>query len=150
MRNIIIKSISFFFVTAMLVSCGEHDDVVYDPNTGQTFVFFSEDGSNINFDQSMPETGSVEVQVAVSNLSSSARTVQLSIVDEETDATSDQYILETSLTIPANEYFGTITVSGVYDNLTTSRVNLVLIISSIEGDNPSISEVTHTVALKQV
>ena len=150
MRNLILKSIGFLLLTVVLVSCGEHDDVVYDPNTGQAFVFFSEDGSSIDFDQTMPETGSVEVQVAVSNLSSSARDVQLSIVAEETDATADQYILETSLTIPANEYFGTFTVSGVYDNLTTLRVNLVLIISSIEGDNPSISEVTHTVALKRV
>ena len=36
----IMKKLSILLLSIMVFSCGEHEDVIYDPNTSATFAFF--------------------------------------------------------------------------------------------------------------
>ena len=142
----IMKKLSILLVSIIAFSCGEHENVIYDPNTSSTFTFFDSQTSAIevlNTDISR----SAEITVGVSTLSSSDRTVTLSVNEDLTTADSESYDVGTEVLIPANEYFGTVTITGYPDNLVTAEVvNIVLNIDSV-SDGGVTSTGVHSVSL---
>ena len=132
-----------------LTSCGDFDEQIFDPTSDQTFAFFTGASSSINVVQGDSETTSVDIEVGVSTISTVARTVTVGIDETNTSATPNQYTLMGTATIPPNEFFGTFTVSGNFDDLSTSTVALVLLIEDTSDEGSATSSETHTVTLRR-
>lgn len=141
--------IKFLAISILLTSCGDFEPVIFDPNTGQTLVFFSKATSALEV--TIDETGSVDVQIGVNTLSSSDRTVTVAVNTDPTLTTADpeNYSVPTTVVIPANEYFGQLTITGVDNSVETTAEIITINIVSIEGDG-QISNANHTVSIFQV
>jgi len=134
-------------LSLILSSCGDFEPVVYDNVNGQTLAFFDKSTSSLEI--VIDDVGSVDVQIGSSTLSSSARTVTVSVVQENTTADPASYSFSPSVTIPANEYFGTLTISGVDNNVETTAETLTLKLDSVEGSGIT-SSATHAVSIFQI
>ena len=110
-------------------SCGDFEPVIFDPLTGQTLAFFPNTSSDLEV--LINETATISVSVSVNTLSSSDRTVAISVDSDNTTATSGMYNFDSTVTIPANEFTGTFSVTGIDDGLTTSPVLLTLKLDSV-------------------
>jgi len=122
--------IPFILVIALVFqSCEETQSPIYDGS--QTLAYF--DGTSATLEVLINETGEIEIPVNVSTLSSSDRTVTVSVNDATTTATAGQYSFNGSVTIPANTYFSSFTLTGLDDNLDTTGVTLSLQIDGVDG-----------------
>lgn len=115
-KYILIIAILFAFV-----SC-EEENIVFDKENGQEAVSFSTTKYNV----SVPTEGlNIEVPVNVTTISTVDRTYNVSAEDtNEEDAVN--YALG-SVTIPAGEYSGILTVSLNFDPLTEGKVYSLLV-----------------------
>ena len=116
----------FLIITLMMIvlsSC-EEDKIIFDGN--QTLVAFS--SNTVDLPIQIDATGSVDVAVDITTLSTSERTFNVTVVEDETTAGAASYSFG-SIVVPANEYNGTLTINGVDDNVTTTPEKLVLKIS---------------------
>lgn len=140
------KKIAILFIGAlfMFTSCEETQSPIYDGS--QTLAYFN--GTSSTLEVEINDTNTIDLSVGVSTLSSAARTVNISVDIDNTTATSGMYTFPTTVTIPANEFFGTFTVTGIDDGLTTAGVTLSLKIDSVDGGVGS-SRV-HTVRLVEI
>jgi len=141
MKNIIKLIIVCLFVS----SCGDQEEVIYDPTTGQTLAFFG--SANTTLEIEINDSNTATIQVGVSSISSSDRTLTIS-VDESSTATPAMYSFNSSVTIPANEYFGTINFTGIDMGLTAEGATLVLNIDPIDGG--VVSSQNHTINLIEI
>jgi hypothetical protein len=137
--------IKLFIACAFLVSCGDFEEVIYDGVNGQTLAFFNQSSSPLEVE--INTTNTVDVEIGVSTLSTSERTVNVS-ADEASTADAAMYSFSGTVTIPANKYFGTLTVTGIDEGLTTESKTLIL---NLEDANGIIaSSTSHTVTLVEV
>nr|AOE10552.1 hypothetical protein [uncultured bacterium] len=145
----IMKKLSIFLLSLIVFSCGEHEDVIYDPLTSTTFTFF--DAQNTALELLDSDTSrTAEISVGVSTLSSSDRTVTLSVNEELSTADSASYDVISEVLIPANEYFGTATITAYPDNLVIAEtVTIVLNIDSV-SDGGITSSAVHSVGLSVI
>ena len=121
--------IPFLLVMALAFqACEETQSPIYDGS--QTLAYF--DGTSANLEVIINQTGEITVPVGVSTLSSTDRTVSVSAAASST-ATAGQYSFNGSVTIPANSYSGSFTVTGIDDGLTTDGVSLDLQIDGVDG-----------------
>ena len=120
-------------VTLVFQACEPTESVIYDGS--QTLAYF--DGISATLEVEINSTGEITIPVNVSTLSSSERTITVSAVEAASSATAGQYSFNSTVTIPANTYFGSMTLTGIDDGLTTDGVVLILQIDSVEGGNPS-------------
>lgn len=151
MKNLKYIKIILVIFTLSLISCdGDNGNVDFNPNSGQTIVGFTESITRLTFENGVPETGLATIEVGTTSLRNNARTVQISIDEENSTSTPDMYTIGSSVTIPANEFVGALNLSGNFDNLSTSTKSLFLIITSINEDGAIISEDSHRVLLKKV
>ena len=143
MKNLI----KFLAISLLFTACGDFEPVVFDPNTGQTLVFFSKttDALEVTID----DTGSVDVQIGVNTLSSQDRTVNVTVNSDLTTANSENYSVPATVVIPANEYFGQLTVTGVDVSVETTAEIITINLVSIEGGG-QISKANHTISIFQV
>jgi hypothetical protein len=142
MRNFI----KIFVIGLLLSSCGEFEPVIFDPNTGQTLAYFGR--STTALEVLINESNSATIPIGVNTLSSTDRTVSISVSASST-ASPDMYVVPTSVTIPANQYSGSITVTGIDNGLTTAPVTLILKLDSV-SDGGVTSSATHTVTLVEI
>lgn len=95
-------------------SCRDsYDDYVED--RGATIGFTS-----LPFEVALPPGGEINgfpIPYFVTSVSSSDRTFQIEIVEEETTLTADNYTIVTEVTIPANERSGSFPFYGVNNSL---------------------------------
>lgn len=134
-------------VALLLNSCGDFEPVIYDNQNGPALAFFN--ASKTNLEVVIDDVGTAEIQVGVSTLSSSDRTVTVEVVDGDvTTADPSTYSFNGSVTIPANSYFGTLTIDGIDNGVETSKETIGLKITSADGATPSSS--THIVDIFQV
>jgi len=142
----IMKKLSLLLLSIIVFSCGEHEDVIYDPNTSTTFAFFDSTTTTMEvFLGDAPLTKSITV--GVSTISSENRTVTLSVDEELSTASAASYDVNLEVTIPANEYFGTTTVTAITDELTLcTTANVLLKIVSV-SDGGNVSTAAHSVGM---
>ncbi|EDP97986.1 hypothetical protein KAOT1_12252 [Kordia algicida OT-1] len=140
------KKIAILFIGAlfMFTSCEETQSPIYDGS--QTLAYFN--GTSSTLEVEINDTNTVDISVGVSTTSSTDRTVMVSVDADNTSATSGMYSFSSTVTIPANEFFGTLTVTGIDDGLTTAGETLSLKIDSVDGGVGS-SQV-HTVSLVEI
>ena len=121
------KKLSYIFLTltvfAGLMSCDENEAPIYD-GSGTPLVSFVD--SSVNLEIVIDDNGSVPVSVSVSSLSSEDRTFDLTVNVDETDAPAGSYTVPTSVTIPANSYFGEFTITGTDNNVDTTPTTLTV------------------------
>ncbi len=137
--------IKLFIACAFLVSCGDFEEVIYDGVNGQTLAFF--DGSSSALEVEINQTNTLTVRVGVSTLSSTARTVSVS-ADAASTADAAMYSFDSTVTIPANEYFGELTVTGIDAGLTTDAKTLILNLDDSAGIVGSSG--SHTISLVEI
>ncbi len=126
--NMKLKKVLMIFtiiVSSLFTSCDDNK-VIYDPATGQSLAFFSETSVSLPVFVGSSET--IEVIVGISTISSSDRTLTVSLNEKDTKANSDQFTFDSTVTIPANEYFGTISITGIDEMLDTSPTKIVLML----------------------
>lgn len=143
-----IKLILVFFVMVTFLGCDQNDvpiNTVF--NGSQTLVAFQ--GATSTLAVTIDATGTVTVTIEASTASTSDRTVNVSI-DESSTANPENYSLSsTSVTIPANEYFGSLTINGVDNSVETVAETIILNIDSTSFDS-TINSTQHTVNIFQV
>lgn len=142
----IMKKITLLLLTIIAFSCGEHENVIYDPNTSTTFATFAANSTTLEVylgDDPLSDT----ISVSVSTLSSEDRTVVLAVDEELSTAAVDSYNVDLQVTIPANEYFGTANITALTDELTLcTTATVVLNIVSV-SDGGDFSGAAHSVGM---
>jgi hypothetical protein len=98
--------LSIFFV-----SCGEADTAVYNgESSNQTLLSFSDAFYTLPIE--VDAEGSVDIILNSSTKSDSDRTFPVTIIAEESNADPRTYNLPSSITIPAGEFQGVLTITG--------------------------------------
>jgi len=111
----------------MVVSC-EEDLVVYDVDNGQQVVAFNSPAS-VDLPVAIEGGSSVDLEIGVTTQSSSDRTYSVTI-DPSSTADPSEYNVPNSVTIPAGDFTGALTVVGNFDAIPDGVTNtLVLNIS---------------------
>lgn len=145
MKNL--KSITIILALALsFVSCEKYDD--FGPSE-LPVVGFTKD-RNINSIRAGEPKSIDDVEVFSSSVSTSDRTFNITvvpIVDTEEFPPTDRenFSFDTSVTIPANERSGFITVTGINTTLTTDRTYFRL---AIESDPSVVAGALLTIGLK--
>lgn len=128
MKKII--NLTFVFFVLMLIGC-EVDPLVFDGENGQTVATFASTSGTLP----VPEEGATfELTVESTTKSNVDRTIVVEVDDSSTADPSEYDISSTSLVIPAEEYTGTVLISGNFDaipDLTTTT--LVLNLNGLDG-----------------
>lgn len=122
-------------IAAVLSSCGDPDDAVFSGKSNeQTLITMDQtslDLGVINNDQ-----GSIEVQVDVTTKTDTDRSFDIALVDSITDDTPNMdYDFDNSVVIPAGEFTGSFTVTGVDQGLTDEEYQLGFIIDKAETES---------------
>lgn len=141
MKNLFkILTISF-----LLTACGEFEPVVYDTVNGQLLASFAATTSDLAV--VIDDEGSVDVQINVTTASSEDRTIGVS-VDASSTAAAENYVVPSTVTIPANQYTGTLTIQGIDNSVETTAETIVLMLDPVEGAVVSTSP--HVINIYQI
>ncbi len=132
-------------ICLLVVSCEDTQPVIYDGQ--QTLISFGKTSSTLAV--TIDDTGTVDIQVVASTLSTEARTFNVKLNAAKTNTDLQNFTLPATVTIPANEYFGVLTVTGMDFDLETTTE---LIVISLEGSSGStvVTSIEHTISIKQV
>ncbi|MCH2194131.1 hypothetical protein [Kordia sp.] len=141
------KKIAIFFMGALflLTSCEETESPIYDGS--QTLAYFN--GTSSTLEVEINDSNTIDIEVGASTISSSDRTVSISVDTDNTTADAAIYSFPSTVTIPAGEYFTNLTVTAVDNGLTTTPETLSLKIDSIDGGGVG-SSITHTVSIVEI
>jgi hypothetical protein len=116
-----------FASLGLLTSCDE-DVVIYDVDNGQEVVAFNGSAS-VDLPVTIEGASSVDLEIGVTTKSNSDRTYSVGI-DPSSTADPSEYTVSNSVTIPAGEFTGALTVVGNFDAIPDGVTNtLVLNIS---------------------
>ena len=141
MKNFVIIAILALFCS----SCEETQPLIYDGE--QTLVYFDSNASTLEVN--INDVGSVDILIGASAISSVDRTINIYLDEEATNTNLQNFNLPSTVTIPANEYFATLTVTGVDFDLETST-ELIVIGFEGEFEGGVLSDEQHTISIKQV
>lgn len=141
-----IKFLTLFFATAVFLSgCKQNENVQFDTVNGQTIASFQGTNASLPVDINTG-AGSVDIQLNVTTSSTTDRSINISVVDAGTTADPAMYSFNSTVTIPAGSYNGTLSINGTSTGLNAGDAKaLVLAVSSI--DNGTVSTSEHTVNL---
>lgn len=124
------KIFAILSLILVISSCDDTEPARFEGS--QTLVYFPEDAANL--DVIIDDEGSLEVQINTTTLSDQDRTVNLEIVEEDTNVDFENIEIPTlETTIPAGEFFGFITINGIDNSVETSPKLLVLKITDAGG-----------------
>ncbi|AEH00275.1 hypothetical protein [Lacinutrix sp. 5H-3-7-4] len=134
-------------IAISFTSCEENENEVFDNVNGQTLAFFGNSASSLQV--VVDGTGTLDVQIGVTTVSSSERTVVVSLDEEASTANTENYTISNyNVTIPANEYFGTLTIEGVDNSVEIAAETIVLNLESVSGG--IVDEAQHVVSVFQI
>lgn len=142
------KIVSILSLFALFVSCGETEDKIWDPTTGQTLAYFATNSGvlGVPFNSTTTQT----FKVNVNTLSAVDRTVVLEVDTANTNVAVDNYSFNPNVTIPANGYIGDLVITGTdTPGLTTAPKLLVLIVKSV-SDGGVVSKAKLTLTVQQI
>ena len=134
---------TLFFASLMVLSCStnyndissDHTDVIGFTSSAVLELPLSESNPEINF----------PLKYFVSSISSSERTFQLKVVEEETELSEDSYLFDANVVVPANERIGTIIFTALNISLTNEFQRIVL---AFESTSETVSGNKMKIALK--
>ena len=132
-------------ICLLIVSCEDTQSVIYDGE--QTLISFGSVTSTLAV--TIDDTGSVDIQVVASTLSPQDRTFNVTLNTTKTNTDLQNFSLPSTVTIPANEYFGILTVTGIDFDLETAT-ELIVIGLEGSGGTTAVTKVEHTISIKQV
>jgi hypothetical protein len=124
-----------FASLGLLISC-EEEVLQYDDESGPTYLRFS--SSSIELPIVFDSAAEIEIPVLASRISGSDRTVNVNVVTTGADneATSDQYSVASTVTIPANSYRGILPFTGIDSGIEIGETKTVTLeITEISGDS---------------
>jgi hypothetical protein len=140
------KIIYLLSLVLIVTSCDDFEPATFDG--GQTLVYFPD--TSVNLDVTIGDTGVASVQINTTTLSNSDRSVTFQIVEEGTNANSENYDIPSfTATIPAGEYFGSFQINGIDISVDTTPELLLLELVSA-GDDAVITQDIVEVSIKQV
>lgn len=142
------KIVSILSLFALFVSCGETEDKIWDPTTGQTLAYFATNSGvlGVPFNSTTTQT----FKVNVNTLSTVDRTVVLEVDTANTNVAVENYSFNPNVTIPANGYIGDLVITGTdTPGLTTAPKLLVLIVKSV-SDGGVVSKAKLTLTVQQI
>ncbi|GAK93849.1 endonuclease I [Nonlabens ulvanivorans] len=114
----------------LMVSC-EADPLIYNGNSNPLISFSS---PSYNLEIVIDATGSLDVPVNASSLSSTDRTIGVEVIATETTALAGSYSVPATVTIPANEYSGILTIDGTdIAGVDTNALNLQIALTAGSG-----------------
>ncbi|WP_420574703.1 hypothetical protein [Kordia sp.] len=131
MKKIVILFIGALF---MFTSCEETESPIYDSNTtdsSQILAYFSRTSADLGI--LVDQTGQLIVPIGSSTLSGQDRTVTISVVADASTADPVTYSLPSSVTIPANSYFGDLVIDGFDNGVETTPETLTLKLDSFDN-----------------
>lgn len=122
---------------ASFISCSDVDGVTY--NDSSTYLGFQ--ASTYNLPVVINSSSTVDVKFVASSKSNVARTYNLSVVAEESNANPLTYSVPATVTIPANSYEGVVTITGTDNNLLDFVVKkLVIQVSGLKSNESTDTE----------
>jgi hypothetical protein len=139
------KNIIFICLTLLVItSCNKKDDFdVYNYNGPSTTYFV--DGSASTYFVSQT-SGPFQIRIGSTDISESDRTYTIEIDATSTASEGVDYSLTSnSVTIPGGEYFGTVSIQGIFDGTTPTGSTLIL---KLTGEDAMVSN-QYTLTLVQ-
>lgn len=130
------KIYKFLTLSAMFIfalSCQDRDEIIYEGNqSDQALISFSSGAYNLEIDKN--DVGSLDVIVFSSARRDSDRTYNIEIIEGEENTTADPstYVLPSTVTIPANELKGTLTIEGIDNNVTVNPELLTIKLTGVD------------------
>ncbi len=122
---------------ASFISCSDPDGVTY--NDSSTYLGFQ--AGTYNLPVNVNSSSTVDIKIVASSKSNVARTFNLSVVTEETDANPLTYSVPATITIPANSYEGVATLTGTDNGLLDFVVKkLVIEVSGLKANESTDTE----------
>nr|WP_321236021.1 hypothetical protein [uncultured Psychroserpens sp.] len=149
MKNIKITILSLLVVA--FFGCDQDDNIntTFNNVSGQSLVAFA--GASSDLAVVIDATGTVDVQIQVSTVSDSDRTVTVAVDEESTAAAENYSLVSNMVTIPAGQYSGFLTINGVDNSVEPQAETIILNITDTTASNPSItSNSQHTVNIFQI
>lgn len=107
--------------------------IQYDDHTGLTYLRFS--SRSIDLPIVFDSSAEIEIPVLASRVSDSDRTVNVKVVTTgaENEATSDQYSVAGTVTIPANSYRGILPFTGIDNGIEIGETKTVTLEINFRG-----------------
>lgn len=115
-------SIILILFSAIFISC-EPEYPMYDNVGGQSFLRFEASTADLPIPRTGEET--IQIPISVSTISSTDRTVTVSVVQDETTLDAANFSFTNEVTIPANSYTGMLEVTGTNVNLVIGEVETI-------------------------
>lgn len=141
------KKILLIFVAVIaFISCDENENKIFDNENGGTLAVFNTASSSLQV--VVDDMGTVDITIGVTTVSTSDRVVSVTVDDEASTANPENYSFNNTVTIPAGEYNGTITVTGVDNSVEIAAETIVLKLSSVDGG--IVSSESHTISMFQI
>ena len=120
------KRILVLLISVLTVFACETEDSQKAENYNGTAVTYFTDGSAASYFVSQV-SGPFDIQIGSTVLSNSARTYTVQVDPESTASEGvDFSLVNSSVTIPAGEYFGTVSIQGIFDGTTPDGSTLIL------------------------
>ncbi len=118
------KVIYVCLIALISFSCSVNEDnVLFDPVNGQTLVNFATATADLPI--LLNGTGSVDIQVEVTTISTEDRVFNFNINEDQTTADPANYTLGQAI-VPANSFLGTLTIEGMDVTAEVTPETLVL------------------------
>jgi len=134
------------FTAVLFNSCGDEDVVIFDNENGQTYVKFAQ--TNIDLPVVFDSSADIMLPVQVTTISSADRTVSVSVINADADdaATTGQFNVGSTVTIPANSYEGMLSFTGIDDGIEIGETKTVTLqLDNIDGSGDANIETLPTV-----
>lgn len=113
-------------VLLSVMSCDETiDPVIFNGVESENRTFLTFANSTANLPITIDDTGSVDLILNASTMSSTDRVFNISL-DSESNADPSTYTLPNTVTIPANSYQGVLTITGVDNGLVDATVKQII------------------------
>jgi len=135
--------VTFFIASLMVLSCSTDFNNVNSDHTD--VIGFSSPDKRIPVSENSPEI-TVSINFFVSNMSSSERTFNLTVVEEETELLEATYSFDAFVVVPANERSGSLMFTALNDSSLTNDFQPMVI--AFEGTSEISSGNSITVEIK--
>jgi hypothetical protein len=145
-----IKILTAFFALISILACEQEEENInniYDPTSGQSLTSFSSSSSDLAV--VIDGVGTVDVMFEVSSVSTSDRTISVSINEESTANPENYTLASNTVVIPANQHMGVLTIDGVDMSVETAPETIILDIADTSYDTVY-NRSSHTVNIFQV